>query len=421
MVIVGHGKRSKDIEKSETSGLSAWENAVGVTFAHLRHAVSVLSNGGLHPVRIVCLTCYGGGIHYLSRELNNVCTAATAPFLMRSLSAPIQSEFLTGLLDQLSDSKQSHTFAEAVISGYAKDAHNMNLGQISSFDYLDFIFKRGPYNPKLAEQFKKFKGIPRTSDVSNHDSILLDSFILDTFDRQSLPPEYRSPSVHTLGREGNSCEKAIVSPNVALLQLIDDVKTATAVTAPAQSAEHPGKKYRRELERIQEAHHLPDKFIKLLLEELEDLSAIPLDRFNEEFKGKIRAYQVQEKDLLDDIYTLKQNEVKIKNLEDQRVRLQPEQSEIGGKRKRDDEDVPNFDEQIKGLKVAVGDKDSGLISQIAKKYKALSDLNDKQIFKYARTLSRFHDLKRVFSGTEVNKKEKEKFKSLLHCEWDQEI
>jgi hypothetical protein len=221
MLFVGHGSRGKRFEPEASEVLRWGENKENPTFEKLKEQIKKIATP-THPVRIVCLTCYGGGIHYISQDLDltNVCSVATAPYFMSSVSSFPQSKFNEGFLDRLS-SQDSHTFAEAAIAGFRKDRGNLNLGQLSSFDYLDKIFKRGPYHPELIKNFSEYKGLSRTKE-----SYHLDYAAIDMYDRLDLPMKYRSPPPRTLGAEGLSCGKTIVSPSDQLLTLARSIESS---------------------------------------------------------------------------------------------------------------------------------------------------------------------------------------------------
>jgi hypothetical protein len=211
MLFVGHGARGSSIDP-EDSKVLGW-GGDNPTFKELREQIKKINRK--HPVRIVCLTCYGGGIHTIAHRIKKVCSVATAPYMLPSLSAAPQSHFNEGFLDHLENTK-SHTFAEAAIAGFRNDPGNLNLGQLSSFDYLDRIFKRGPYNPELISEFEGSRGVSRTDLTFDKDHA-----VLDIKDRPL--GKYRSPSPRTLGAAGLTCPRTVVSPSDQFLNLAENL------------------------------------------------------------------------------------------------------------------------------------------------------------------------------------------------------
>jgi hypothetical protein len=160
MVIYGHAGRPKKgadgIAKPHLVSIPTWpkdNNAVTgrsarITLKELGGIIETASLG--HPVRIVCLTCFSGGIHAISRNIPNVCTASTTSHLLPSPVGVPDFEFSKGFWNAMQESKKP-IFAEAVISGLKNDPMNLSFGQLSSLDYIDYLFNRGPHNPDVRD------------------------------------------------------------------------------------------------------------------------------------------------------------------------------------------------------------------------------------------------------------------------------
>jgi hypothetical protein len=96
-------------------------------------------------LKLISTTCFSGGIHSIARKLNNVCSSSTTNHIYPSSSGNFQEfRFNLGLWDTFSKTK-SPSFAQANLEGFKGDDANLNLGRLSSFDYIDWVLKDGPY------------------------------------------------------------------------------------------------------------------------------------------------------------------------------------------------------------------------------------------------------------------------------------
>lgn len=48
----------------------------------------------------------------------------------------------------MAEKRGSTSFADLMINAFKSDSDNMNLGRLSSFDFVDYVLKKGPYDPK---------------------------------------------------------------------------------------------------------------------------------------------------------------------------------------------------------------------------------------------------------------------------------
>ncbi|MBN8542316.1 MAG: hypothetical protein J0L82_18140 [Deltaproteobacteria bacterium] len=95
--------------------------------------------------------CYGGGIHHLARSLKNVCSSSAVPYFTQSYSGSPQMNVFEFEFWKSIKSNNRPSLASASLDSFEKDIANIDLGSLSSFDYVDFVLKKGPYGKTYDE------------------------------------------------------------------------------------------------------------------------------------------------------------------------------------------------------------------------------------------------------------------------------
>ena len=146
LYLTAHGGPPSNVADPSTATVVGWNEEF--EFNQLAEALKKLPPGV--KVKLVSTTCFSGGIHSIARQLPNVCSSSTTNHLYESSSGDFQEfRFNRGLWDAFRKNKQV-SFAEANLEAFKADDANMNLGRLSSFDYIDWTLKTGPYkNPKV--------------------------------------------------------------------------------------------------------------------------------------------------------------------------------------------------------------------------------------------------------------------------------
>ncbi|MBF0312687.1 MAG: hypothetical protein HQK52_04685 [Oligoflexia bacterium] len=137
-------------------------------------------------VKIITTACYGGGAHYLSRTMKNVCSVASVPFNTPSCcNTKASHEFINGLAEELSYSKGKSSLAMLGIAGMNSDWLNAEHGSLSSFDYINYVLKKAPYDRKREPHYLR---ILNYRDYYENGA--------DKLSEQLLPNDYKTFSTH---------------------------------------------------------------------------------------------------------------------------------------------------------------------------------------------------------------------------------
>lgn len=153
----GHGSAPISPGAPSTAAISGWNERVA--YLALKRKIDRLPDGV--GVKIVDTACFSGGVHSISRDLPGVCSASTTNHMKPSFGtsgkgkAEGQDLFAKGFWDHVRERKGRTSLAEAALAGFQADSINLNEGRLSSFDYVDFVLRRGPYDPTWQEAFEK--------------------------------------------------------------------------------------------------------------------------------------------------------------------------------------------------------------------------------------------------------------------------
>ena len=105
------------------------------------------------PIKIQTSTCFGGGVHILSRLLPNACTSSTVQSNEVSKATGIGNHFYYKFWGEFhKNSKRS--FADLSLDAYKFDSLNAGKGSLSSFDYMAFILRKSPYSKSTKDDHR---------------------------------------------------------------------------------------------------------------------------------------------------------------------------------------------------------------------------------------------------------------------------
>jgi len=138
----GHGFRSDSAKTPHESQVCLLDD--NASFKEMATELKRLPTGV--RLKIITTSCYGGGLHSLARELPNVCTAAMTNFAECAWAGVNEMQFNTGFWDHFTKKEGKTSFLKASAAGFSKDDANLELGRLSSFDFVDYVLKRGPYD-----------------------------------------------------------------------------------------------------------------------------------------------------------------------------------------------------------------------------------------------------------------------------------
>lgn len=142
LYVNAHGRSPRNPSDPSTATIQAWGSEI--EFNQLAGALKKLPQGV--NLKLVTTTCFGGGVHSISIELPNVCSASMTSYFSKSSSGGFEeSLFNKGLWQNFVDTRANTSFAAANLAGFRGDSANLNLGRLSSFDYVDYVMRRGPY------------------------------------------------------------------------------------------------------------------------------------------------------------------------------------------------------------------------------------------------------------------------------------
>lgn len=106
-------------------------------------------------VRLVGIQCYSGGLHEISFENENTCSASNTDFASVSNSDPKISAYGKGFWEEIRnprldlDGDGKVNLMEAHFAGALSDTLNEGKGQTSSMAYVDKVLAHGPYRYSL--------------------------------------------------------------------------------------------------------------------------------------------------------------------------------------------------------------------------------------------------------------------------------
>jgi hypothetical protein len=141
IIINGHGNRKTTRSNPENSTIMLWEREVTWDDFGKMLQKTVPRN----KKQLVTNICYGGGVHHLSRALPNTCSSSVVPHYTSSSSGINYEGFFSEHLWKNVRESRDKNFASIVTKAFNEDLGNAGLGSISSFDYIDFIMKKGAY------------------------------------------------------------------------------------------------------------------------------------------------------------------------------------------------------------------------------------------------------------------------------------
>lgn len=129
-------------------------------------------------IKLMTDVCFGGGIHQISFNFDHVCSASLGDFRSPTWWGPRRPAYAVGFWEQLVHKKVDvsketvSNLYEAHTAGFLKDGGlNWGRGSISSFDYVDFVLKEGPYgkqeNLNVWQKLGRcFDGMPSSKGMS---------------------------------------------------------------------------------------------------------------------------------------------------------------------------------------------------------------------------------------------------------------
>ncbi len=148
----GHGKTSspnmisEELLQPKLYRYSFWNNPQ--TWKSIANALKKIPS--TINIKIATNTCYGGAIHHISRTLPNVCTTTSIPYMKESTSGIHEEGFFSkNFFGQILSSRGETSFAMASIFAMRYDIGNLHLGSLSSFDFVDYVLKNSPYNRRM--------------------------------------------------------------------------------------------------------------------------------------------------------------------------------------------------------------------------------------------------------------------------------
>jgi len=140
-IINGHGDFGDNDEVGDQV-VDLW--GVQITWKELSNFLKVIPKS--KKIKISTNICNGGGVHYISKTLPNVCSSTAVPSFIPSTSGVNSMSLYTeGFFKDILNNKNS-SLASASISAFENDYANVGLGSLSSYDYIDSIIGSGQYN-----------------------------------------------------------------------------------------------------------------------------------------------------------------------------------------------------------------------------------------------------------------------------------
>lgn len=172
LYVVGHGEDPNDPNRPETARLNLWGHEI--TWEDLGSVLKQLPAS--ISIKISSVNCYGGAVHALARQLPNVCSSSFIPFFSEGFRKYSSSYYGDAFWKKYLEKKGQASFGELALEGIVNDYSNAAAGNLSSFDYIDFVLGKGPYTYK----FKNEPGRSRWVKDSEGYMIM----------QKSLPPDF---------------------------------------------------------------------------------------------------------------------------------------------------------------------------------------------------------------------------------------
>ncbi len=424
LVMLGHGSKSLD-GSIEKVGFPLWPGSDGqkqrLSIAQL--GKSIARRKVKKPLRILCATCYGGGIHHITSTTPNVCGASTTIYSMISKSWVPQSQFIEGFWEDIvnqGDLKKS--FGEAVLAAYRKDEKNIGIGQLSSFDYIDRILERGQYNTSI-DQLASITGKKRARKISRppKTAIPVEAHLISGIDEFLRPNKYgrRSSTPGTHPERSDSRSRELLPPGSTLVDLIESIIGPSDEAGLSESDKERNRRHQIRLlkERVQalKAIGVPSKFIKILNEEISQLRELPISEFPDDLVQNIQDYRTDAAAFFNTVRKATEisNTIEEKEEEERYKDLKRRNAKRAVFLGQDLIDWENSQKFIETKKKELKKEQTLQENQFKDLEKSYS-----KVFKYSHTLSKIGDLETALTTHEFNRFQKDKLIELLKCEWE---
>lgn len=162
LVFIGpHGNEPKNWQEPLTASLSTYyyKESYDIFLRELKKLNTKAT------IRFILSACYGGAIHTITRQLPNTCSMALSPYFSPTTSGWSQEPpFSIHFWDNIYRRKGNLSFGKAALFGFNKDVANLQMGRLSSFDFIDYVLKTGPYSGDKWRIAYKFVNFPEYRD-----------------------------------------------------------------------------------------------------------------------------------------------------------------------------------------------------------------------------------------------------------------
>lgn len=146
---IGHGEEPLKPQQPETAVIKFWGRD------YTWQEVGNLLQEAVLPtveIKIAAVACHGGGVHAIARALPNACSSSFVPFFSEGIRLYTESMYGAAFWSEYTRRSGQTSFGALAHTGQAGDLPNLGLGAISSFDYVDFVTRKGPYTGRYRNE-----------------------------------------------------------------------------------------------------------------------------------------------------------------------------------------------------------------------------------------------------------------------------
>ncbi len=234
LYFTGHGGAPSDATKPETSSVMFFGKEY--TYNEIQAVLAKYPNT---KFKVISDACFSGGVHSISKNLNNVCSSSPVPYFTQFYNgSPVEMIWSRNVWADIYRTKGKTSLAKASFEGFNSDIANVNLGNMSSFDFVDFTLKKGAY----AKVFDDIRYESISTTEKNKSSSTDNPKLFDPMYRITPPPGYASvigtvsakPSVNFDSCNSGCCLTSSISSDLDKLKNLSQTLSGLAQKAFAQ-------------------------------------------------------------------------------------------------------------------------------------------------------------------------------------------
>lgn len=398
--LTSHGGPPASKHDLETGKFMLWDNEY--KYSELRDFIAKYPE---LKFKIANGACFSGAIHSISRDLPNVCTAATAPYFNPTAIGDLYEEhFDRAFWKKMENSDVS--FAEASLEGFREaEVANPNQGRLSSFDFVEYTLQKGIYEKKWSLRGRGLNNRRKDTDKNPVGSLidLPDNFVSYLPADHNLVQSYfnwNSPDEITSMNFSCDTKKFLpeISPDLNKMHTIISGITDSIYKQIADNS-HPRLKTIFH-NAIEDMNKNGEKYYKILQRYNDRFTDLRLEWEEEKKKQGIVEKKEKNENILsrDEIFEMMNDPEKVDDVLEYFLKMK-----VGGEN--------NKQEELK--------KETGKRGELREQFDKLKEEAQKDLKAFSFSINTLKKLEALEEFNQVaTAEQKKKFLDLLDCEWE---